>query len=181
MTNNLLDEDQRIKIASEAEKLLDEQDLSQNKWVLISKILMNENIELKEGDFRDISGMLIKGQDSKWTIFINKEDSANRKLFTIAHELGHYKLHAAESLKFIDGQLGEQYWNRDEGTKYQKFEIEANEFAANLLMPRKVIEKELGDMAGKKINQEHILTLANKMGVSTLAMLTRLKNLDYVD
>ena len=67
-------------------------------------------------------------------IYINQDDSPQRQRFTIAHELGHYVLHS-EWVKTSDyKQL------RREVTTDTK-ELEANTFAAHLLVPKAMLNK----------------------------------------
>lgn len=64
-------------------------------------------------------------------ILVNKDKSDTNKTFTLAHELGHYKLgHATKGMKF---RLDYDY-ARDDKQILQ--EVEANYFAGALLMPR---------------------------------------------
>lgn len=70
-----------------------------------------------------ISGA-IKYGDRK--IYVNKSEPVQRQRFTLAHEIAHAVLHANEDL--IDYRV-----NFD--APKDKKEIEANSFAANLLMP----------------------------------------------
>ncbi len=60
------------------------------------------------------------------TIWVNKSEPALRKRFTIAHEIGHAVLHP--QVDVVD------YRSNFEKPKDRK-EIEANKFAAELLMP----------------------------------------------
>lgn len=78
-----------------------------------------QNLDVVKYDFGDkISGMLVILGDSA-TIGVNSEHSWVRRRFTIAHELGHlYMGHTC------DGQA-----------KNSNREIEANQFAAELLIP----------------------------------------------
>ncbi|WP_081716425.1 ImmA/IrrE family metallo-endopeptidase [Asticcacaulis sp. AC460] len=67
---------------------------------------------------------------TRWGILYNSRQNKGRKNFTIAHELGHYLLHrqlAAEGI-YCD----EESIIRRDGKGIEK---EADEFAANLLMP----------------------------------------------
>lgn len=80
-----------------------------------------------ESDLKDISGLL-KKKEGEWVIYVNQEDSPSRKVFTIAHELGHYFLHKDSCDNFVDGPL----IYRKEKSKFETKEIEANEFAGQL-------------------------------------------------
>lgn len=76
-----------------------------------------------------ISGAYIK--DSK-EIYVAKNESYFRKLFTIAHEMGHFFLH--------NNYTGEIVYRKQDMTTVEPdqktVEQEANWFAASLLMPR---------------------------------------------
>ncbi len=106
-----------------------------------------------------------------------------RRRFTLAHEIGHFCMHGStDRHEFIDDKntmnRSESYWNR--------YESEANRFAATLLMP-----KELLETIGRKIidtyKAEHgvakmplarfVNSMAARFGVSSPAMEYRLKSL----
>jgi Zn-dependent peptidase ImmA (M78 family) len=69
------------------------------------------------------------------TIYVNKEEYPLRQTFTIAHEIGHKQLHA-EWVKSSDYKvLLRSDTNKD------SIEKEADSFAANLLVPRFMLDK----------------------------------------
>jgi Zn-dependent peptidase ImmA (M78 family)/transcriptional regulator with XRE-family HTH domain len=70
-----------------------------------------------EGDFggADIDGVTLRPAGLKPVVILNRHRSADRKRFSLAHEYGHVVLHPFP---------------------YDAMEKEANEFAAELLMPR---------------------------------------------
>ena len=182
MTNALLSETKVNDIeALAASKLMEaysEKDFDYSQ--VLHKIVQREGIQLREADLEEISGVLYKDNQGDWVILVNREDSQKRKLFTIAHELGHYFLHKNDQDEFIDGQFVNSCFGRSESTKYQQQELEANEFAGNLVMPKAQIQDELGlpKQAGE-LSENVILKMASKFRVSPHAMLTRLKNLNY--
>lgn len=121
--------------------------------------------ELDDG----VSGMLIKrsGYDDP-EIHLNAADSRNRQRFTCAHEIGHYMARTAAG---NDGELWRYVDRRDDLASRGKDpeEIYANQFAANLLMPKDLVER---------MKSEHaVATLAYEFGVSSDAMNFRLDNL----
>jgi Zn-dependent peptidase ImmA (M78 family) len=77
------------------------------------------------------------------TIVVNIEESANRKKFTIAHEIGHWVLH--KSLLVQDPKMG--ILNRKPlGRRDPKpVEREANVFAAHLLIPDGMLDEFRGE------------------------------------
>lgn len=179
MTNSLLPTQKNEEIRHRVEGLITLYPSYQSQAELLQEIINSEGIRLQQSPLHDISGVLIKEDDGKWTIIVNQEDSQTRKLFTIAHELGHYFLHKEKQNKFIESQFVQNSWARSEVTKHEDIEIEANEFAANLIMPKSKIDETLATFPNKKIDQLLIIRLAEKFGVSSVAMLTRLKNLNY--
>ncbi len=66
-------------------------------------------------------------------IYINKKFPPQRKIFTLAHELGHYLLHPNQEKLRIDS------FNYSEDTLESKEETEANYFAASLLVPKQKV------------------------------------------
>ncbi len=98
----------------------------------------------------NISGVLIREHDRS-VIGINSNNKSTRQRFSIAHELGHFFLHKGEI--FVDvshrlnldshAELNFRQSPTVTGIKPDKKEIEANEFAAELLMPRSFIESEI--------------------------------------
>lgn len=75
----------------------------------------------------------------KKKIYVNKDDSPNRRRFTIAHELGHYIMHKA----YIKNESKYKVLLRKplEDKNYTPEEKEANCFAAYLLVPDELLNK----------------------------------------
>lgn len=126
----------------------------------------------------DTSGMLIIKDDEKH-IVINKEHHTNRQRFTIAHELGHLKLHHQENKVeqlFVDKKLS-VYLRSTEGEYKQ--EKEANAFAAALLMPKTLLQQHIEKTGVDPKDETGVTYLANAFGVSEQAMLIRLHILGF--
>ncbi len=129
----------------------------------------------------EVSGMLVV-KDGKAIISINKKHSDNRKRFSIAHELGHYFLHKNLANVFVDKSI---VFLRDkkasDGTQLQ--EIEANVFAAELLMPesdlRAKVKKNPLDLENPK-DFKKLESIAKKFKVSSQALTIRLTRLGLV-
>lgn len=175
--NTLLSIDRKQEIRQLANQTSGSYGSFKNTKDLLAKIVAGEGIVLKEVDLYDISGMLVQGKEG-WEIIVNSTDSERRKLFTIAHELGHYFLHRQEADSFVDGDL---IFNRDEADKHSLQEVEANEFAGSLIMPEQEIVRQIGEDKEVAIKERDVLHLAKRFGVSTLAALTRLRNLEYAN
>lgn len=126
-------------------------------------------------------------EDIKNEISVNQFEPEYRQRFTIAHELGHIILgHKGISYRFSDVS---KYKN----TIDRMNEVAANKFAAELIMPKKLVKlvlidsiQELGFSIHQKFDENDINQLvdlsSNKMGVSTQALNYRIKNLGvFVD
>jgi Zn-dependent peptidase ImmA (M78 family) len=110
-------------------------------------------------------------------IGVNEDHHPNRQRFTIAHELGHFILHRDDSSIFVDKTLT---FYRDgqssQGVYIQ--EIEANAFAAELLMPEAVIHQYV--MNGIDLHEEkRIESIAKELRVSQQALTIRLISLGW--
>ena len=119
-------------------------------------------IWLKESEGKDII-----------TIYISDRDSKQRQYFTIAHELGHYFLHRdklKENIITIDDVDTMKAMLRNGMMSSE--EVEANYFAAELIMPEEQV-REMYD----KLNGD-IDDLASFFRVSKLAMAIRVDTLN---
>lgn len=162
----LTSEEKRLAEA-EAEKVLNETfgNLDAIKFPIdLGTILDRNSLILKKGDFKDpnISGAFNRDES---TIYISDQETSERQNFTVAHELGHFKLHKE---KTTDIFYRKQMWEFGDG--YQNEETQANWFAANLLMPAEAVKRMW------KVTK-NASELARFFGVSKAAMYFRLKDL----
>jgi IrrE N-terminal-like domain len=83
----------------------------------------------------DVSGRIIRGGSSAsgYHIDVNATHSANRKRFTLAHEIAHFLLHRDLIGDGIDDNALYRSRLSDD------FEVEANKLAARMLMPAPVV------------------------------------------
>ncbi|MBF6612273.1 MAG: ImmA/IrrE family metallo-endopeptidase [Chloroflexi bacterium] len=139
------------------------------------------NIDVREVPLDEsVSGVLIV-KDGRAIIGVNVAHHPNRKRFSIAHELGHYFLHGrdAPSNVFVDAA---PVFFRDEhssdGTEYQ--EIQANAFAAELLMPETLVKAELRKKRVDAFDEAALHDLAEGFGVSAQALSIRLTKLGLI-
>lgn len=127
----------------------------------------------------DISGLLVVDK-KQGIIGFNASHPPVRKRFTIAHEIGHYVLHVkqAQSRLFVDRYV---YRRDDESaTGTDQEEVEANAFAAALLMPEKLLREEIKKNSFDPDDEDTLSSLAALFSVSTSAMSYRLVNLKIV-
>lgn len=126
----------------------------------------------------DVSGLLVK-KGKKSVIAINKAHHSNRHRFTIAHELGHYFLHLSKDKPlFVDRLV--YFRNKLSSAGENQDEIEANQFAAELLMPEHFLREALKTFPGE-LSDLDTFRLANSFCVSHQAMNYRLVNLRLID
>jgi DNA helicase II / ATP-dependent DNA helicase PcrA len=131
-------------------------------------------------------------------IEVRQDDGAPRQRFTIAHEIGHYRLHVLAERLHLTGfvcssegvtaaelptsSMSLPGFTTDqpvaakqlEPRELRRIEIEANTFAAELLMPAPLVEQAI-EQYGKNIS-----TLASKFAVSHQAMQYRMQSLLFL-
>ncbi|NLN47678.1 MAG: ImmA/IrrE family metallo-endopeptidase [Clostridiales bacterium] len=116
-------------------------------------------------------------KDGDRIIFSNSSLILSREIFTIAHEIGHQKLHLSETDKIFIKDIDFDEKN--------EFEYEANYFASCLLMPeekvRNFIKFELNEKHRSLWNGFDIARLQTAFSTSYEMTLIRLKVLEIID
>ena len=142
--------------------------------VPLKRIAKHLDIKVDKSDLGgDCSGVLIR-QGNRAVIGINRADPLNRQRFTIAHEIGHYLLHERET--YVDTGYRVNFRDLDSGSGTKSEEIEANRFAAALLMPGSMVKRAFDNLAFELAGttDDELSQLAKLFGVSTQAMAYRL-------
>jgi Zn-dependent peptidase ImmA (M78 family) len=147
--------------------------------VLVDQIAQKLGIEVKYHPARpDVSGALIR-EGERAVIAVNDAQHENRQRFTIAHEIGHHELH--RSKLYFDEDFSVIFRNSLSSEAKNREEIEANQFAAELLMPRDFIRGDIARYVSSGTDPEvAISALASRYQVSRKAMELRLLNLGYL-
>jgi len=97
---------------------------------IINPTLDNERLHLIYSEFDTFEGMLKTKDEKNWGAFINEKISyKGRKNFTAAHEIFHFLAHREIVKEFRCGALNLADYVED------RLEVEANEFASQLLLP----------------------------------------------
>lgn len=137
----------------------------------LDAIAKNLQIDVKRMKFEDqtVSGV-IGYDESKVVIGINRDHSEARQRFTLAHEIGHFVLHPASMV--VDRAL---YRNSSSSEAISAEEIEANGFAAELLMPADDVREQVSGIPA--IDEPQIRALRDRYGVSEFAVTVRLTSL----
>jgi Zn-dependent peptidase ImmA (M78 family) len=140
---------------------------------------------LKQRLDADISGMLVPlsnvATEKRWAIIVNSIHPRVRQRFTIAHELGHLLLHGyttAHADRNFKIRLRDT--QSSEGSVLE--EIEANRFAAELLMPEPLVRSRLAEHAMEytpvdKSSERELTRMAKEFDVSTQAVSIRISTL----
>lgn len=158
-----------------ASNLLKEYSIKNEPPVNISLLLENIGISLIAKDFSEIErisgcekdsilGAAISNNDNL-AIFYRADDTYHRKVFTIAHELGHCCIHA-DNLKI-------EHIEYRTINVMDKHEIEANIFAGELLIPYSILKSVYDDFIIPSLK-----SLSKIFDVSTNVMAARL---DYLN
>lgn len=140
-------------------------------------IAQREGIRVHNAKFSDsgLSGLVAK-RGASVSILVNEADPPFRKRFTIAHELGHHFLHLLADGDIVDKSIDlfrDTEPPEQPLTTEARQEIQANQFAAALLMPAALVRtayKETADLS----------VLARRFNVSETAMGYRLTRLGLV-
>jgi hypothetical protein len=150
----------------------------------IARLLRIKVTEHADPSAANMIGKITLSPEGPAEVWINPAENAYgpRRRFTLAHEIAHFCMHrSTDRHEFIDDKStmnrSESYWN--------SYESEANRFAAELLMPQRLIES-IGRRVIDAYKVEHntekmpltrfIDLMATQFRVSHPAMEFRLRN-----
>lgn len=132
----------------------------------------------------DVSGLIVVDEknwekyNSSQFIIVNLAESAVRRRFTIAHELAHYILHRNGNKLYAHRDMAIEENSR------KSIEQEANYFAANILMPERLVKEKVEalktELWGKMPKFVLVREIADHFVVSESAAEVRLKQLDLI-
>lgn len=144
----------------------------------VEEIAVKRGLEIKAYDLgENVSGALVI-VDGKGTIGYNPSESKVRQRFTVAHELGHYELHKHEKGLFVDKDFKVLFRDGNSSKGEIRNELEANAFAAALLMPEKFLIREINKRNFDLSDESDLKELAKLFSVSVSAMTFRIANLN---
>ena len=129
-----------------------------------------------------ISGLLVR-KGGATSIGVNALHHPNRQRFTLAHELGHLHLHdAGPTAVHVDAAESMVYFRSGTAdAPPNPVEIEANTFAAALLMPEHFVREDLDGSPVDAHDESAIRRLARRYGVSQQALTIRLMELGLLN
>jgi len=105
-----------------------------NPVAIANYVGVNVRFVAFQGESVGVAGLFDPVQNA---ILVNQEESGVRQTFTIAHELGHKVMHE----EWANSQAYKVLWRDPSRRPNDRWEKEANAFAANLLMPREMFDK----------------------------------------
>jgi len=161
MSLTLINSSAPIEKASNIIKKLQIRDPSE---ILIKDISILRGIFVKEEILEGSEARLIKKGNKGIITVSNKIPEIGRKRFAIAHEVGHFELHKKSQLIHCNEE-DLCAWNEN-----KKQEIEANEFAANILMPSNIF---IRFIKKGQPNFENIKKLSNEFRTTLTATAIR--------
>lgn len=138
----------------------------------LEEILPELGITLQHRPATSYEGALLRveGVPRGYIVLSTNVREHARRLFTLAHELGHYLLPTQQELLQPCKKADIESWSDEAGPRP---EVEANRFAAEILMPRSVLERYVKESP----RLEHIEQLAQACGTSLTASAYRLVEL----
>lgn len=150
--------------------------------VKVDRIAKRHGIKIRyEPLDEQLSGMIFL-KDNQAVIGVNAHHRPNRQRFTIAHELGHFFLHSdiLQQGAHVDTMITMLKRDQAAALGTVNIEVEANQFAAELLMPKKLIREYLsreGIAQSAAADDLVVETLAKAFRVSVAAMAIRLTSI----
>ncbi|PUZ23883.1 Zn-dependent peptidase ImmA, M78 family [Chitinophaga costaii] len=120
-------------------------------------------------DADEIQGFAISDRYAPF-VFVNSADWNAPQLFTLVHEIAHIWIAATGISNAMELEI-------NNGEKFQPIELFCNEVAANALMPENFI---LNLHANISQNAKDVFSMAKTLGVSSYALLVRLKHLKLI-
>lgn len=148
----------------------------------VEKVAKNLGLKIQfESYDEDMSGCLVRdGEDA--LIGVNISHHKNRQRFTVAHEIGHFLFHPGESI-FVDRVFRVNRRDHNSSTAEKPEEIEANQFASELLMPTELLLEDLNKYISKNpdVGEDDLIEhFAHKYQVSVQAMVYKLVNIKFL-
>ena len=126
-----------MSIETRVEKLLAEAGVN-TVPVSVDQVAEYLGIKIELADFgEDCSAVLVRNGDQA-VIGVNWAHHSNRRRFSIAHEIAHFVLHKGDT--YIDRRYRVHFRDLESAAGTKTVEMEANAFAAALLMPAKWVK-----------------------------------------
>ena len=135
----------------------------------IKKLIKDYGIEILQEDMDHAISGYIERRQTGWVIGVNKYHSEQRQRFTLAHEFAHYILHSQK----VEEKHQDQVLFRT--NEVNSIEVEANDFAGELLIPQEKFKQFISEGISK------IGELSDRFNVSISAIRYKAYKLGYLN
>ncbi|MBK6607736.1 MAG: ImmA/IrrE family metallo-endopeptidase [Leptospiraceae bacterium] len=162
------------KFASEIQRLFNLIEYKSGA-VDLNKVAEKLGIRVIEEDLPDnVSGVLDCRTKEEPIVLLNSHHHPNRRRFSLAHEIAHFVLH-----KMSGVHMDTKIFLRSDSPNLHgiKIEREANQFAAELLMPEEQIRVAWKNLPENWFDEKPLEIIAKQFKVSEGALFIRLKQL----
>ena len=146
--------------------------------VHLDRIARDLGVKIQYVDLgEDCSGVLVRS-GNRAVIGVNEDHHSNRQRFSIAHEIAHFVLHRGDT--YIGKEYRVQFRDLEPRSGTKREEMEANAFAAALLMPAAWVRDAFARQPFDLTEDDVLEMLAEKFDVSTQSMTYRLMKLRVI-
>lgn len=152
-----------------AKNLLECCGLNEVLEISLEDLIFGRNAVVKESPIKGAEGRIIFRGDEAVITVNSSIKILGKKRFVLAHELGHYEMHKDLLTIHADDHKSLSDWYRN-----GRHEIEANQFAAELLMPEDLF---INESEGEKFNLDLIEYLADRFQTTKTSTLIRYSKL----
>ena len=166
----------KVEARKAAQKLLDRYDIKKPP-VPIERIAKLLEIRMEYAPLDGELSGLVYIREGVPIVGINTLHAPNRRRFTLAHELAHILLHRDELENAVHVDRGSLRRDVLASAGMDPIEIEANAFAAELLMPTEFLKSALEGRSVDLEDDKAVGALAKRFRVSDAAMRYRLSSL----
>ncbi len=160
-----------------AAALIDQSGITSGRVPIREIALASDIVEIKEEPGLSFEGVLVTTRDKHaGSMMIRQDRIETRKRFSIGHELGHFLIGS-----HVPSGVGFHCSTKDMGVvkfkpadRAAKMEVEANVFAAEVLMPRKFITAWMASR--REVDIAHVVDLSDEFEVSREAAARRFRD-----
>lgn len=149
----------RLEAGASPDELLDELGIRDVQDIDVEAIAQYCNATIVYKPLRGCEGQILGFKD-RAIITVDKERSFERQRFTAGHELGHWMYDRQRMAIVCTSEMMDSSWQTS------SIEKRANEFSANLLLPRRLLR---GKVLGRDVTFEVVADIASEFQTSLTA------------
>jgi len=153
-----------------ASSIMNKFGISEPQNVEVEDIAYALNIPIRYVGLNGCEGRIIHNEKHSIITVNSNNEFESRKRFTIAHEIGHFLMHRNDPINHNDDVSSLSWFNHKNKHKILNQEYEANEFAAELLLPT---SKFISAINGKPFSPELIRSISDTYRVSRTSIIHR--------